>query len=128
MRSCNSLRRVWSGRGAIRARDRWSSPAPGHWAARGKVIANGIGSPRGKRSWSGQKTDMIQVVAFSGGKDSTAMALRMADLDEEFVLLFTPTFNELPEVLGHIKAIQARVGKRLVIPPNRSLIDWIRFY
>ena len=71
---------------------------------------------------------MIQVVAFSGGKDSTAMALRMADLDEEFVLLFTPTFNELPEVLGHIKAIQARVGKRLVIPPNGSLIDWIRFY
>lgn len=30
---------------------------------------------------------MTQVVAFSGGKDSTAMALRMAELGEDFSLL-----------------------------------------
>lgn len=41
---------------------------------------------------------MRQVVAFSGGKDSTALALRLHELGEAFSLLFTPTGNELPDV------------------------------
>ena len=36
----------------------------------------------------------MQVIAFSGGKDSTALALRMAEIGEDFVLFFTPTGRE----------------------------------
>jgi predicted PP-loop superfamily ATPase len=41
------------------------------------------------------------VVAFSGGKDSTALALRLHELEEPFKLLFTPTGDELPELHAH---------------------------
>lgn len=68
---------------------------------------------------------MSQVVAFSGVKDSTAMALRMAEMGEDFDLLFTPTGNEMPDVLPHIERIVQRTGKRLIVPPNRSLEEWI---
>ena len=69
-----------------------------------------------------------QVVAFSGGKDSTALVLRLAELQEDFVCLFTPTGDELPELLIHLHAIIARVQRPLVIPPNRSLLHWIDFH
>lgn len=68
---------------------------------------------------------MTQVVAFSGGKDSTAVALLLHERGEEFDLLFTPTGNELPELVGHMDRVVQRVGKRLIVPPNRSLADWI---
>lgn len=67
----------------------------------------------------------MQVVAFSGGKDSTATALLLWERGEDFELLFTPTKNELPALVGHMDAVIAKVGKRLIIPPNRSLADWI---
>lgn len=70
----------------------------------------------------------MQVVAFSGGKDSTALALRMAELGEDFELLFTPTGNELPELEEHILDIVGRVGRLLILPPNRSLAQWIEHY
>lgn len=56
----------------------------------------------------------MNVVAFSGGKDSTAMALRMAELGEDFSLLFTPTGNELPELRQHIAAVVERTGRPLI--------------
>lgn len=68
---------------------------------------------------------MKKVVAFSGGKDSTAVALLLHERGEDFDLLFTPTGNELPELIGHIDRVVAKVGKRLILPPNRSLADWI---
>jgi Phosphoadenosine phosphosulfate reductase family len=71
---------------------------------------------------------MRQFVAFSGGKDSTAMALRLHELGEAFELLFTPTGDELPELQAHIARIVARIGCRLITPPNRSLYEWIETY
>lgn len=68
---------------------------------------------------------MSQVVAFSGGKDSTAVALLLHERGEEFDLLFTPTRNELPELAVHMASVVDRVGKRLIVPQNRSLADWI---
>lgn len=67
----------------------------------------------------------MQVVAFSGGKDSTALALRLHELGEDFKLLFTPTGNELPELHDHMRRIVEIVGKELIQPPNRSLAQWI---
>lgn len=71
---------------------------------------------------------MTQLVAFSGGKDSTALVLRLAELGEEFTCLFTPTGDELPELAAHIAAIVARIERPLVTPPNRSLAFWIDYH
>ncbi len=65
------------------------------------------------------------IVAFSGGKDSTALALRLHEMGESFVLLFTETGNELPEVRSHIDNVVKITGARFVTPPNQSLGDLI---
>jgi 3'-phosphoadenosine 5'-phosphosulfate sulfotransferase (PAPS reductase)/FAD synthetase len=72
--------------------------------------------------------DLRQAVAFSGGDDSTAMALRMAEQGEDFVLLFTPAGDELPDLFAHVEDIAALVGKPLIQPPNRPLDHWIDFH
>ena len=68
------------------------------------------------------------LVALSGGKDSTAMALRLAELakhDYEFVI--TPTGNELPEMVLHWKGLGDRLGKPLkIITGGKSLQGLIR--
>lgn len=68
----------------------------------------------------------MNIVAFSGGKDSTALALRMHELGEDFELLFTPTDNELPEVRQHCEAIAARLGKTIIYPEGPKLVPLIR--
>ncbi len=56
-----------------------------------------------------------QICAMSGGKDSTALALRLAELGEPFELFFTPTFRELPECIDHIRRIKEMTGRELVV-------------
>lgn len=70
----------------------------------------------------------MQTVAFSGGKDSTAMALLLHERGEDFNLLFTPTGNELPDLVTHMFNVRQIVGKALVTPPNRSLDFWINHF
>lgn len=67
----------------------------------------------------------MNVVAFSGGKDSTALALRMHELREPFRLLFTPTGNELPDLAAHIRRVVEATGAELIRPANRGLAEWI---
>jgi PP-loop superfamily ATP-utilizing enzyme len=67
-----------------------------------------------------------QIAAFSGGKDSTAMVLRLAELGEDFDCLFTPTGNELPELRAHIDSIMRRIGKKLIEPKGPKLEPLIR--
>lgn len=69
---------------------------------------------------------MKQIAAFSGGNDSTAMVLRMAELGELFECLFTPAGNEPPELRAHVDAVIARIQRPLVEPPNLSLMFWIQ--
>lgn len=59
--------------------------------------------------------------AFSGGKDSTAMVLRMKELGLDFELLFTPTGNELPELVSHLDTISKMVGKEIIVPKGPNL-------
>lgn len=68
---------------------------------------------------------MKQVVAFSGGKDSTALVLRLAELGEDFECLFTPTGDELPELFVHLFDVLDRIQRPLIVPDNRTLYDWI---
>lgn len=63
--------------------------------------------------------------AFSGGKDSVEMAYRMRDAGEDFELLFTPTGNELPELLDHIERVRSDLGVPLSIPKGPSLLALI---
>jgi hypothetical protein len=69
---------------------------------------------------------MKKIVAFSGGKDSTAMALRMAELGEPFKLLHTATGNELPGVREHLEKVVRATGAELIdlkAPTLGELID-----
>jgi 3'-phosphoadenosine 5'-phosphosulfate sulfotransferase (PAPS reductase)/FAD synthetase len=56
------------------------------------------------------------------------MALVMAERGEEFVLLFTPAGNEPPELFEHVEHIAGLVGKDLIQPPNKPLLNWIEHY
>lgn len=64
----------------------------------------------------------MNLVAFSGGKDSTALVLRLAELGESFECLFTPTGNELPDLKAHMARVLEMAGSpRLHIPEGPSL-------
>lgn len=56
------------------------------------------------------------------------MALLMAERGEDFVMLFTPTGNELPALNDHVEHIAWMVGKELIKPPNQTLAFWIGHY
>jgi PP-loop superfamily ATP-utilizing enzyme len=68
---------------------------------------------------------MSLVVAFSGGKDSTATAMVLHREGESFKLLFTPTGNELPEVYTHIDRMAKMLGTEVIVPKGPSLLDLI---
>jgi 3'-phosphoadenosine 5'-phosphosulfate sulfotransferase (PAPS reductase)/FAD synthetase len=70
--------------------------------------------------------DRRLVVAFSGGKDSTAMALQLHKLGHKFELLHTSTGNELPDVKDHINKIIEMTGAPFVnieAPTLEELIE-----
>lgn len=69
---------------------------------------------------------MKTYAAFSGGKDSTGMVFKMQEQGEEFDLLFTPTGDELPELLAHLQLISDRLGKEIIVPKGPSLDQLIR--
>ncbi len=58
---------------------------------------------------------MIHVVGLSGGKDSTALALRLKELnpDTEYEYIYTPTGDELPSMTEHWLALEGLLGKAL---------------
>lgn len=58
---------------------------------------------------------MNHVVGLSGGKDSTAMALRLKQLnpDTDYTYVFTPTGNEMPSMFRHWMFLQDELGKKL---------------
>ena len=57
---------------------------------------------------------MEHIIALSGGKDSTALALRLAELEprDDYQYVYTPTGDELPEMEDHWK----RLATRLQVP------------
>ncbi|MBT8046519.1 MAG: phosphoadenosine phosphosulfate reductase family protein [Pontiella sp.] len=60
--------------------------------------------------------DKIHVVGLSGGKDLTALALRLAEIEpRDYVYLCTPTGDELPEMLQHWGKLEHVLGKKLLM-------------
>lgn len=76
--------------------------------------------------------DSLHVVALSGGKDSTAMALRLRELnpDREYEYVCTPTGDELPEMHRHWQDLERRLGKKIhkisLYPNENGLLALIR--
>lgn len=73
---------------------------------------------------------MNHIVALSGGKDSTAMALRLSEIEpREYQYVITPTGDELPEMIAHWKRLGEILGSPLkVISGGHSLNKLIREY
>lgn len=70
----------------------------------------------------------LHVVALSGGKDSTAMALRLRELnpDVDYQFVITPTGNELPEMFAHWRHLETLLGKRLNTMMQKTLFACIK--
>lgn len=67
-----------------------------------------------------------QIVAFSGGKDSTALVLEMLRRGEAIDgLLVTPTGDELPEVWEHWDSVARHVGASVIRPKAPTLAEAI---
>jgi 3'-phosphoadenosine 5'-phosphosulfate sulfotransferase (PAPS reductase)/FAD synthetase len=64
---------------------------------------------------------MKHVVALSGGKDSTALALRLAEVEpRDYVYVCTPTGNELPEMFAHWNKLGELLGKPILPIMHRT--------
>lgn len=52
------------------------------------------------------------IIGLSGGKDSTAMSLRLKELypDRVFEYVYTPTGDELPEMVKHFEYLESIIG------------------
>jgi 3'-phosphoadenosine 5'-phosphosulfate sulfotransferase (PAPS reductase)/FAD synthetase len=58
--------------------------------------------------------EMKHVVALSGGKDSTAMALRLAEVEpRDYIYVCTPTGNEPTSMFAHWRKLGTLLGKPL---------------
>jgi 3'-phosphoadenosine 5'-phosphosulfate sulfotransferase (PAPS reductase)/FAD synthetase len=68
------------------------------------------------------------IVALSGGADSTAMALALAEREpRDYAYVCTPTGDELPEMFMHWRRLGDLLGKPLeVLTTGRSLAGLIR--
>jgi len=65
---------------------------------------------------------MKHVVALSGGKDSTAMALFLRELNPfiEYEYIFTPTGYELPHVVEFLDFLSHRLGSKIKMLKNKD--------
>lgn len=58
---------------------------------------------------------MRHIVALSGGKDSTALALRLAEVEpRQYVYVCTPTGDELPEMVDHWALLETLLGQPIL--------------
>ena len=66
---------------------------------------------------------MKNIVSFSGGKDSTAMLLRMIELDYKIdKIVFADTGFEFPELYDYIKRVEDHIGgKVIILKPEKDL-------
>lgn len=57
---------------------------------------------------------IAHIVALSGGKDSTAMALRLAEVEPRpYMYICTPTGDELPEMFDHWNRLSGILGQKI---------------
>jgi len=66
------------------------------------------------------------IINFSGGKDSTAMLLRMIELGERIdYIVFADTGFEYPELYEYIKKIEKHINRPItILKAEKSFDDW----
>lgn len=75
-------------------------------------------------------SEALHVVGLSGGKDSTAMALALAEREpRQYVYVCTPTGDELPEMAAHWNRLEEILGQPLLrLRSNKTLDSLIEGY
>jgi len=70
---------------------------------------------------------IAHVQALSGGKDSTALAIEFKRRHPEIPMnyVYTPTGDELPEMVAHIAFLQEYLGTEIIILTNGTLFSQI---
>jgi len=69
------------------------------------------------------------VVALSGGKDSTAMALRLIETEpRDYKFVITPTGDELPDMVAHWNRLEGLLETPLTRLPAPTLRDTIEHF
>jgi hypothetical protein len=73
---------------------------------------------------------MKHVIGLSGGKDSTALAVRLRQLhpEQEYTYLCTPTGNESDEMKAHWDGLEQRLGQPIERLTNHTLEYWIEHF
>ena len=71
---------------------------------------------------------MKHIVGLSGGKDSTALALRLAEIEpRDYEYICNETGNELPEMHAHWEKLELMLGKKIIrVRHNKDLEGTIR--
>ena len=71
---------------------------------------------------------MEHIISFSGGKDSTAMLLRMLELKMPIDrIVFADTGFEFPELYDYIKRIEKYINRSIeIIQPNKDFWEWAK--
>ncbi len=66
------------------------------------------------------------IIALSGGKDSSAMALRLMETEpRDYVYICTPTGDELPEMEDHWNKLSRILGKDIIRLQTTTIYDLI---
>lgn len=67
----------------------------------------------------------LHVVSFSGGKDSTAMLLRMIEEGMKVdLILYCDTGLEFPEMADHIRKVEEYIGRKITIIKSEKDFMW----
>ena len=68
----------------------------------------------------------MKVLSFSGGKDSTAMLLRMLELGQQIdEIVFSDTGFEFPELYDYIKRVEKYIDRKVtILQPNKNFKEW----
>lgn len=71
-----------------------------------------------------ERIEMRRVVSFSGGKDSTAMLLRMLELEMPIdEIIFCDTLMEFPELHEYIGKIERHIGREITFLQGKTTWD-----
>lgn len=74
-------------------------------------------------------SDPLHIVGLSGGKDSTALALRLAEVEpRDYTYICNATGDELPEMVAHWRRLENMLGKPITqVRSERDLNSEIEF-
>lgn len=71
---------------------------------------------------------MKHIVSFSGGKDSTAMLLRMVEENMQIDdIVFCDTGKEFPQMYEHIKKVEKYIKRPITIIKSDKSFDYYMF-